>query len=298
MATSESTSPTHDLGGWDASELVDLLDVRSLGDGAFETATRPGGARAVVEGSQMLGQAIVAACRTVPGRRVVSSHMVFARVADTAVPLRIELDEVSNGRTFSAFSVNVLQKERRCAAGTLLLDATAPDLVRHADDAPDVGRPEDAAPYDMGVAGREVRVVGGAYDNRPDAPTGPPVLDAWIRFAEAPDDAGIRAGLVAQFCGHMSIAAALRPHAGVGQGDAHRTLSTAINAIALSFHADPRPDQWMLYHHRSTFAGDGMTRSECRVHGEEGGLVASFGVDAMVRGFAGGGPSVAERQAL
>jgi acyl-CoA thioesterase len=89
--------------------------------------------------------------------------------------------------------------------------------------------------------------------------------------------------LLAQFTGHVSIAAALRPHAGIGQSQAHRTLSTAINAINISFHADVRADRWMLYRHHSTFAGDGMTHSECRVHDVKGALLASFTVDAMVR---------------
>ncbi len=40
----------------------------------------------------------------------------------------------------------------------------------------------------MGVTGREVRIVDGAYTGDPDAPVGPPVLDAWVRFAELPDD--------------------------------------------------------------------------------------------------------------
>jgi len=43
----------------------------------------------------------------------------------------------------------------------------------------------------------------------------------------------------------------------------------------------------MLYRHLSTFAGDGMTHSECRVHDGAGALLASFSVDAMVRRFAG-----------
>ena len=125
----------------------------------------------------------------------------------------------------------------------------------------------------------------GAYRDDPEAPVGPPVIDAWVRFREVPEDPSLHAGLLAQFTGHMSIAAAMRPHQGVGQHEAHRTISTAINAISLSFHADVHADQWMLYHHVSTFAGDGMTRSECHVHDEEGRLLASFSVDAMVRAF-------------
>ena len=78
----------------------------------------------------------------------------------------------------------------------------------------------------------------------------------------------------------------MRPHAGIGQSQAHQTLSTAINAIHISFHANVRADRWLLYRHHSTFAGDGMTHSECRVHNVDGALLASFSVDAMVRRFA------------
>ncbi len=150
----------------------------------------------------------------------------------------------------------------------------------------------------MSVTGRDVRVVDGAYTDDPDAAVGPPVIDAWVRFRDVPDDPCLHAGLLAQFTGHMSIAAALRPHPGVGQRQAHRTMSTAINAIGLSLHADIRADRWMLYHHVSTFAGDGMTRSECRVHDEQGRLLASFSVDAMVRGFEGMNAPSDDRRAL
>ena len=147
-------------------------------------------------------------------------------------------------------------------------------------------QPYDSPTLDMGVTGRDLRVVDGAYTSDPEAPVGPPELDAWIRFRDVPDDPALHAALLAQFTGHFSIAAALRPHAGIGQMEAHRSLSTAINAIAISFHGDVRADRWMLYHHLSTFAGDGMSHSECRVHDEKGGLVASFTVDAMIRRFA------------
>lgn len=236
----------------------------------------------------MLAQAIVvaarhAAVRHAPGRRVVSGHMVFVRPADAAQPLRFELDELSSGRTFTALGIDVTQEGRRRASGTFLLDTTAPDVVRHAATAPDGPGPVGSEPLDMGMSGRDVRVGGGAYTNDPAAPPGPPVIDAWVRYHGVPDDQAVHAALLAHFTGHMSIAAALRPHAGVGQEDAHRTLSTAVNAIAISVHAPVHADGWMLYHHRSTFAGDGMTHSDCRVHDESGALLASFSVDAMVR---------------
>ena len=180
----------------------------------------------------------------------------------------------------------------------MLLDVTAADLIHHSVAPPDVPGPYACESLDMSVTGRDVRVVDRAYTDDPDAPVGPPVLDAWVRFRDLPDDQCLHAALLAQFTGHMSIAAALRPHRGVGQYQAHRTISTAINAIGLSLHADIRADRWMLYHHLSTFAGDGMTRSECRVHDDEGRLLASFTVDAMVRGFEGMTAPSDERRAL
>jgi len=282
----------------DAAHLIDMLDVRREGDHRFVAVTRSDGRRPVVEGSQMLGQAIVAGCRLVPGRRVMSAHMVFLRGADARGTLAFEFVERSNGRTFSALLVDVLQDGRCVATGSLLLGTVAPDVVRHAVAPPEVSGPYDSEPCDMALTGRDIRVVDGAYSNDPDAPIGPPVIDAWVRFAEVPGDPALHAGLLAQFTGHMSIAAAMRPHPGVGQDQAHRTLSTGINAITLAFHGDVHADRWMLYHHLSTLAAGGMTHSECRVHDEAGALLASFTVEAMVRPFPAGTGAVDERTAL
>lgn len=271
----------------DADDLIRIMDVEPDGDDRFvsdvPTVDRQ---RPVVEGSQILGQSIVAAARRSPARRAVLASMIFTRAADARSPYHIVLDPVTDGRTFTALRTAAVQGERTCAFGTVLLDTTAADVMRHADPAPDVPGPDESAPHDMGVTGRDLRIVDDAYTGDPDAPVGPPELSTWVRFRRAPDDPALHAGLLAQYTGHMSIAAAMRPHAGIGQVQAHRTLSTAINAISLSIHTEVRADRWMLYHHRSTFAGDGMTHSECRVYDEDRRLLASFTVEAMVRGFA------------
>jgi acyl-CoA thioesterase II len=282
----------------DAQDLVDVMNVQPDGELRFVGVARTDGRRPIVEGSQMLGQAVVAAGRYAPARRVVSAGMLFLRAADAGRPLDFELAVLSEGRTFSGLAVQVLQGGRCCAAGTLLLDATAPDLIRHASAPPDVPGPDACAPLDMAVTGRDIRVVDGAYNGDLDAPVGPPVLDCWVRFRDVPEDPALHAGLLAQFAGHMPIAAALRPHAGIGQSAAHRTVSMGINAISLSLHGPVRADEWMLYHHLSTFAGDGMTHAECRVHAGSGALLASFSVDAMVRDFPAGSGEQDERRAM
>ena len=119
-------------------DLIDQLDVRSDGGLSFVGVARSDGRRPVVEGSQMLGQAIVAAARHAAGRRVASASMIFLRAADAGQPLRFELEELSTGRIFTGLAVRVLQGARCCAAGTLLLDVPSADLIRHAADPPDV----------------------------------------------------------------------------------------------------------------------------------------------------------------
>ncbi len=212
--------------------------------------------------------------------------MIFLRAADATAPLTFEIEELQSGRTFTALLVHVRQGDRRCASATMLLDVTAGDVMRHTVPLDLHTGPPEAEPLDLGVTGREVRIVEDTYTDDPDAPVGPPVIDAWVRYASVPDDPLLHAGLLAQFTGRLSIASAMRPHRGVGQAQAHRTLSTAVNAIALSLHADVRADDWLLYRHHATFAGDGMTHAEGRVHAARGDLIASFAVDAMVRSLA------------
>ena len=183
----------------------------------------------------MLGQAIVAASRHAAGRRVdvgQHDHVAGGRCA-SASPVRVGGAQLRAARSPPCRS-RYCQGERLCAAGTLLLDSPSADVIRHAAAAPDVPGPYECPPYDMGVTGRDIRVVDGAYSNDPDEPSGPPTLDAWVRFRHVPDDPALHAGLLAQFTGHMSIAAALRPHEGVSQDQAHHTLSMAINSISLS----------------------------------------------------------------
>jgi acyl-CoA thioesterase II len=282
----------------DAADLIEVLDVQPESGHRYRSVARSDWRRPIVEGSQILGQTMVAASRHAPGRRVVSASMLFIRAADAATPYDIGLEQVTGGRTFTSLRAEATQADRTCAFGTVLLDTTAPDVIRHGDPAPNVTGPYDSTPYDMAVTGRDLRIVDDAYTGDPDAPVGPPELSTWVKFRDVPDDPPIHAGLLAQFAGHMPIAAALRPHAGIGQDQAHRSLSTAINAISLSIHREVRADRWMHYHHRSTFAGDGMTHAECRVYDEDDEHLASFTVEAMVRAFADPGASVDDRTAM
>ncbi len=282
----------------DLADLVDLLDVLPSAAGHFVGAAHHDGGRPVIEGSQLLAQTLVAAARRAPGRRAVSASMAFARVATTAMPLEIHLDEVANGRTFTVLTPRITQGGKTCATGMLLLDVMAPDVIRHDAPMPDVPGPYEATPVDLSITGRDVRVVDNAYVLDSAAPAGPPELDVWIRFREVPDDQALHVALFTHITGLMSLAAALRPHVGLGLDQAHKTISTGVNAISLAIHREIRADEWMLYHHRSTFAGDGMTHSECRAYDQAGHLLASFAVAAMLRSMSPSGAATDSRPAM
>ena len=81
----------------------------------------------------------------------------------------------------------------------------------------------------------EIRVVGGVDISDPEA-VGPAELDVWTRFVGAPDDPAVSQALLAFATDGFLIGTAMRPHPGVGQAQAHRTLSTGVISHTLTFH--------------------------------------------------------------
>jgi len=267
----------------DLAELLEAFDVYPLGGGRFLAQCLDGRGRDVVDGSQILAQSIVAACKSVPGKNVKSAHMIFSRTASVNAPLELEVDVLHAGRSFASVTVTARQQGKPCARGLLLLDADTPDLIRHGAPMPALPGPDEAPPYDMGVRGRELRIVGGVYTGDPEAKVGPPELFAWLRYREAPPEPHLNQALVAHFTGHLSIATAMRPHPGVGEAMAHRTLSTGVLALTISFHDSVRADEWMLYAHESPHAGRGLSYGRAQIFAADGRLLASFSQEAMVR---------------
>jgi acyl-CoA thioesterase-2 len=268
----------------DARDLVGLIDVQPVGPGRFVGAPWPKTRRNVVEGGQLLGQAVVAATKTIPQQRVTSASMIFSKAASFDEPLDVAVEVVRGGRTFSTVEVRISQADQLRSIGVLLMDAGAPDVVRGAVDMPDVPGPEYALPLDMGVTGRDLRVVDGAYDPDPER-TGPPEIYTWVRFRDAPEEPYLHAALLAQSTTHWTIAAALRPHAGFGEADAHVTLSTGIMATWLALLDDVDVTDWLLYANPAVYAGRGLAQGEGRVFTRDGRLVATYTVQAMIRAF-------------
>jgi len=263
--------------------MLELFDVSPVGGHRY-VGHSDGGNRRVVDGSQLLAQAVVAASKELPDHRVRSAHAMFTRAVDSEGQVAFDLDVVHRGRTFAGVLVTVSQGDRRCASVDVLLDTPAPDVIRHAAAVPPVGSPADAVPYDMPLEGRELRMVATHDPNDPDE-VGPPILDAWLRYRPIPSRDDLSRALIAHFTGHLSISTTMRPHRGVGTALAHGQLSTAVMSIGITFHDPVEWDGWLLYHHESTQVGGGMSYVRGQVFTEEGALLASFTQEGMIREF-------------
>jgi uncharacterized protein (DUF427 family)/acyl-CoA thioesterase len=269
----------------DASDLLRLIDVTpGSEDGHFVGAPYRDTRRNVVEGGQMFAQGLVAASKMLPRQRVTQASMYFPKAASFDAPLDVVVDVVREGRTFSTVEVRVNQDDKLRSIGLYLLDAGSPDVIDGSVAMPDVAGPAESEPYDMKVTGRELRIVNGDYRPDPDH-IGPPALYAWIRFRDAPPEPYLHAALMAQPTTHWTIAAAMLPHPGFGEVQAHRTLSTGIMAVNMAFHDDVDVTQWLLYANPAIHAGRGLAQGEGHVFTEDGRLVASYTVQAMLRGF-------------
>ena len=134
------------------------------------------------------------------------------------------------------------------------------------------------------MTSRDLRIIDAAYDPDPDR-IGPPEIYAWMRFRDAPDEQYMHTALLAQSTTHWTIGAAMRPHKGFGERDAHVTLSTGIMSIAIAFHDDADITEWLLYANDAIYMGNGLAQGLGNVFTRDGRLVASYTLQAMIRGF-------------
>ena len=277
------------------ADMLAIFDVESVGPGRYVGGS-DAGVRDVIDGSQVLAQAIVAAGKSVDGKVVRSASAVFCRPVRAGEEIAFSVDVLHHGRTFATAVVTAGQRERRCTTVTVLLDAPTADLIRHPVTSPSTS-PDGAIPLDMPVDGRQIRLVGVADPNDPDE-VGPPELAAWIHYDDVPVRTDLARALLAHFTGHLGISTTMRAHPGMGTSMSHRSVSTAPIAIGISFHDPVVWEGWVLYDHESTFVGAGMSYVRGQIRDWRGRPLASFTQDGMLRAFVGGDEAIAERTRL
>jgi acyl-CoA thioesterase len=269
--------------------LLRAFTLEPVGSDAYRAENAESG-HGVVFGGQLLGQSILAALAGQEGKAVKTVHTIFARSASPEAPLAISVDRMQEGRSFASRTVDIRQADRLCARSLVLLSAEEPDFIRHADPAPPVPGPEGCAPAGEGSGAWEIRVVGDVDVGDPER-VGPPELDVWTRFVGAPGDPAVDQALVAFASDGFLIGTAMRPHAGVGQAQAHRSVSTGVISHTLTFHEPCSAGEWFLLSQRSPYAGHGRCYGRANVFRSDGTLAASFVQDGMIRALQSPGSS-------
>lgn len=272
-------------GNWTLGLLLDLFDVEPDGPDRFIGKSGHSAGddeRQVVEGTQVLAQAIVAAAKRFPDKSVRSVHAVFTRAVLVGPPIVLDVDVVSEGRSTATAIITASQSDKRCMTFTVFTDVPTPDVIRHHLPKPDVVGPGGANACEMPMAGRQVRIVDVVDINSPDE-VGPPEVYAWLHYEPVPTREDMAKALIAYFTGHLGISTSMRPHEGIGTALSHITVSTAPMTVTVSFHEPVRWSGWLLYTHESTQVGAGMSYIRGAVHTEKGELLASFSQDAMIR---------------
>ncbi|HXB89905.1 acyl-CoA thioesterase [Mycobacterium sp.] len=269
---------------WSVTGLLDLFDVRAKAPDQFSGDTGIAGddERQVVEGTQVLAQAIVAAAKRFADKSVRSVHAVFSRAVMVGQPVEFDIDVVHEGRSTATAVVGVQQNGRRCITVIAFADVPSADVIRHQLPRPDVVAPADANFSPMPMVGRELRLVDVVDINSPDE-VGPPELYAWLRYDPIPTRDDLAKALIAYFTGHLGISTTMRAHEGIGTSQSHLTVSTAPLTVTVSFHEPVSWSGWLLYTHESTQVGAGMSYVRGAVHTQEGELIASFAQEAMIR---------------
>ena len=291
MPESESLPPESLI-----AQLKTLLDVEEI-DRDLHRGARLEGGMGRVFGGQVIGQALVAASRSVePERPIHSLHAYFVRPGDDALPIIYRVMRDHDGRSFATRRVIAMQR------GLPILNLAASFQrgeagMAHQADMPKVPLPEDlqtdadqyrahgqaipAARARWLLRGRpiEIRPVTPRFpvESRPRAAA----QQLWFRAA-APlgDDSLIHRAILAYASDMALLGTSLFPH---GVDWMTHDLQSASLDHALWFHEDFRADDWLLYAMDSPWAGHGRGFNRGSIFTRDGRLVASATQEGLIR---------------
>ncbi len=277
------------------ADLLKLLDLEPIEENIFRGVS-PKDRSQRVFGGQVLGQALVAAGRTVEGRIAHSLHAYFLVAGDPKVPILYEVDRSRDGSSFSSRRVVAIQHGRQIFHMSVSLQVTESGL-EHQIEMPKVPPPEELPSEDDFRAKIIDKIPEQYRDNflrkrpielrpvdRADifAPQKrPPHQAVWVRATgELPPQAALHQCVLAYASDMTLLDTSLLPH-GIGWFD-NRIQMASIDH-AMWFHRPFRADQWMLYVQDSPSASGARGFNRGLVFSQDGALVASVAQEGLMR---------------
>ncbi len=275
--------------------MLETLDLERLEENLYRGVSPQVGWQRVY-GGQVIGQALVAAGRTVDGRPAHSLHGYFMRPGDPEIPIIYEVDRYRDGRSFTTRRVVAIQHGKPIFTMAASFHG-AEQGFDHQIAMPDVPEPEEL-PSELEILGRfpdtipanirayfererpiELRPVGlRDYLNHKKSE---PVQHVWIRAsAEMPDDVALHQCVLAYASDFTLLDTSLLAH---GRSVFDPDLQLASLDHALWFHRPFRADEWLLYSQDSpsAFGSRGFNRGS--IFTRKGVLVASVAQEGLIR---------------
>ncbi len=130
--------------------VLRILDLEPLEVNLFRGRSPQSGWQRVF-GGQVIGQALVAACRTVDGRQPHSMHAYFLLPGDPKVPIIYEVDRIRDGKSFTTRRVVAIQHGAAIFSSSVSFH-NGEAWIEHQARMPDVPPPE-ALPSESQVGG-------------------------------------------------------------------------------------------------------------------------------------------------
>ncbi len=244
----------------------------------------------------MLGQALVAATRTVEDRLCHSLHAYFLLAGDPKVPILYEVDRSRDGRSFSSRRVVAIQHGRPIfhLSASFQVEETG---LEHQIDPPNVPPPEDLPSEDdfrrqmadavpeqyrehfLRKRPIELRPVDRGDIFRPDKR--PPHQSVWVRATgPLPDEIALHQCVLAYASDMTLLDTALMPH---GIGWFSDKIQMASLDHAMWFHRRFRADEWLLYVQDSPSASGARGFNRGLIYSREGKLIASVAQEGLMR---------------
>src|SRR3954468_2219042 len=122
-------------------ELLKILDLEQLEVNLFRGRSPQVGWQRVF-GGQVIGQALMAATRTVEGRTAHSMHAYFLLPGDPKVPIIYDVDRIRDGKSFTTRRVIAIQHGQAIFSMAVSFHRSE-DGLTHQAKMPDVPTPEE-----------------------------------------------------------------------------------------------------------------------------------------------------------
>jgi acyl-CoA thioesterase-2 len=277
-------------------DLIALLDLEEI-DVNHYRGRSPNEGWQRVYGGQVIGQALVAASRTVtPERHAHSLHGYFLRPGDTSIPILYVVDRIRDGKSFTTRRVVAVQHGKAIFNMAISFQVHE-DGMSHQFDMPSVPQPEDLED-EVSLRKRMVQHLPAEYremfarerpiEARPIEPYDffnpkprEPFQSGWMRARDAlPEDLRLHQCVLAYLSDWSLLDTSLMPH---GVSFTQTNVQSASLDHAMWFHRPFRADDWLLFVQDSPSASGARGFNRGLIYRRDGALVASVAQEGLIR---------------